>query len=75
MDRATALGRVLFSTDTDLIVEARRRQSSEEAFGGVLFARQSEIGIGAQIDQLELIVGASEPQELKGALLFLWREP
>ncbi len=26
LDRATALGRVLFSTDEDLIVEAQRRQ-------------------------------------------------
>lgn len=74
LDRATELGRVLFSTDVDLIVEARRRQAAGVPFTGVVFARQSEIGIGAQIEQLELIAQASETQELETSLLFLWRD-
>jgi predicted nuclease of predicted toxin-antitoxin system len=40
LDRATALGRVLFSCDADLVVEARRRQRDGVAFAGVVFARQ-----------------------------------
>jgi len=74
LDRATQLGRVLFSTDVDLIVEARRRQTAAVPFAGVVFARQSEIGIGAQIEQLELIAKASESKDLANALLFLWRD-
>lgn len=52
LDRATSLGRVVYSNDVDLIVEARRRQAAGESFAGVVFARQKEIPIGAQIEQL-----------------------
>lgn len=41
LDRATALGRPLFSSDEDLIVEARRRQREGVPFAGVIFAPQS----------------------------------
>lgn len=71
LDRSTALGCILFSTDTDLIVEARRRQRTGEAFGGVVFARQSRVGIGTQIADLELIAKGLEPEDLSGFLLFL----
>ena len=71
LDRATALGRPLFSTDKDLIVEARRRQKSGQSFAGVIFAEQSRLGIGAQIDDLEIIAKTSEPEELANTLFFL----
>jgi predicted nuclease of predicted toxin-antitoxin system len=38
LDRATALGRVLFSQDEDLLREATRRQQSRESFAGVIYA-------------------------------------
>lgn len=71
LDRATALGRVLFSTDADLLVEARRRQRIGEPFAGVVFARQSRVGIGTQIEDLELIAKAAEPAELANSVLLL----
>ncbi len=37
LDRATALGRVLFSQDDDLLSEAARRQRSREFFAGVIY--------------------------------------
>ena len=40
LDRATALGRVLFSQDKDLLREAESRQQSGSSFGGVVFARR-----------------------------------
>lgn len=41
LDRATALGRALISSDVDLIVEARRRQREGVTFAGVLFVPQA----------------------------------
>ena len=71
LTRATALGRVLFSADVDLIVEARRRQHAGEPFAGVIFVRQRRVGIGQQIEDLELLAKASEPKDLRGTLFFL----
>ena len=73
LDRSTALGRVLFSTDADLVVEARRRQLAGEPVAGVIFGSQGRIGIGEQVEQLELIAKASSAEELRGELVFLWR--
>ncbi|MGH9380135.1 MAG: DUF5615 family PIN-like protein [Thermoanaerobaculia bacterium] len=73
LDRAAALSRVVFSTDGDLVVEARRRQKSGEYFAGVIFARQQRLGIGQQIEQLELLAKTCTPEELANELLFLWR--
>jgi hypothetical protein len=39
LDRATTLGRVLFSRDEDLIREAIRRQQAGEFFAGVIYAQ------------------------------------
>ena len=63
LDRATALGRVLFTQDDDLLREANRRQQTGEAFAGVLYAHQLNVTIGQCITDLELIAQASEPAE------------
>jgi hypothetical protein len=55
LSRATALGRVLFSQDDDLLREAQKRQQSGEVFAGVVYAHQLNISIGQCIDDLELI--------------------
>jgi hypothetical protein len=70
LDRATALGRVLFSNDKDLVLEARRRQRDGFRFNGVVFAPQ-KLPIGLCIEQLELVVKAGEPEEFVDSLLFL----
>jgi predicted nuclease of predicted toxin-antitoxin system len=71
IDRALALGRVLFSTDVDFLVEARRRQREGQPFAGVVFARQSQVGIGAQIEDLELIAKAANLDDLANGVLYL----
>ena len=38
LDRATALRRVLFSQDEDLLAEATKRQRNGQRFGGVIYA-------------------------------------
>jgi hypothetical protein len=70
LDRATALARVLFSTDKDLIIEARRRQREGVRFAGVVYAAQ-KLAVGHCIDQLELLAKAGEPGDLADSLLFL----
>lgn len=63
LDRATALGRVLFTQDDDLLREAKRRQQTGETFAGVIYAHQLNVTIGQCIVDLELIAQASEPAE------------
>jgi uncharacterized protein with PIN domain len=63
LERATALGRVLFIQDDDLLREAKRRQQTGETFAGVIYAHQLNLTIGQCIADLELIAQASEPAE------------
>lgn len=70
LDRATALGRVLVSSDWDLVIEARRRQHAGVSFAGVLFLPQA-LAVGLCIEQLELLAGAGEAKEFVDSLMFL----
>lgn len=71
MDRATSLGRVLFSQDEDLLAEATHRQRSGIAFTGVVFAAQVEVTIGQCVRDLELIALAGKPEELSDRVHYL----
>jgi hypothetical protein len=71
LDRATALGRVLFTRDDDLIAEAVRRQREGRSFGGVIYAHQLRVPIGTAIRDLEIIAHAAEPEEIMSMIQFL----
>ncbi len=71
LDRATALGRVLFSQDKDLLREAKRRQQDEIPFAGVIYAHQLRITIGQTIDDLQLIATVAEPGDLENRVEYL----
>jgi len=71
LDRASELQRILFTHDDDLLVEAAERQRVGRFFHGVLYVHQESLGVGETIDQLELIVSASEVDELVNRVLFL----
>ena len=58
LDRATQLGRALFTHDDDLLAEATKRQQEETPFGGVIYTHQMGTTIGACIRNLELISNA-----------------
>jgi predicted nuclease of predicted toxin-antitoxin system len=64
LDRATALDRVLFTHDDDLLREGARRQAVGEAFAGVIYAHQLRITIGQCVHDLELIAKVEEPEGL-----------
>lgn len=71
LDRATALGRVLFSQDEDLLREATHRQRNNILFAGVIYAHQLRITIGQTIDDLELIAKVAEPSNLENRVEYL----
>ena len=63
LDRATELGRLLFTQDKDLLREATRRQRAGERFSGIVYAHQLEIRVGECVNNLEIIAKGSEPEE------------
>jgi predicted nuclease of predicted toxin-antitoxin system len=71
LDRATALGRLLFTEDDDLLAEATRRQRGGERFGGVLFMHQRDLTIGRCVEDLELIATATATEEWENRVLYL----
>jgi hypothetical protein len=71
LDRATALGRVLFTQDFDLLGEGTRRQRNSLPFGGIIYAHQLRISIGQLIDDLELISKVNDPPEFENRVEYL----
>jgi hypothetical protein len=71
LDRATSLGRVLFSQDQDLLAEATYRQTAGVPFAGVIYARQRRVTIGVCVHDLEIIALVSEPSDLEGRVIYL----
>ena len=63
LDRAGELGRVLVSQDTDLLIEAARRQRAGETFIGVIYAAQDPPALGRYIEDLEVIAKATDLDE------------
>jgi predicted nuclease of predicted toxin-antitoxin system len=71
LDRATALERVLFTQDEDLLREAKIRQARGEVFAGLIYAHQLNITIGQCVADLELIAKATEPTEWISETVYL----
>jgi predicted nuclease of predicted toxin-antitoxin system len=71
LERASALGRVLFTHDDDLLREAARRQETGEKFAGVIYAHQLNLTVGQCIEDLELITEATEPAEWINRVVYL----
>lgn len=63
LDRATELGRVLFS-DEDLLAEANHRQRERIPFAGVVYAHQLQVSIGTCVRELELIAKIANQEDL-----------
>jgi predicted nuclease of predicted toxin-antitoxin system len=71
LDRATALGRVLFSQDEDLLREAAQRQERGVPFTGVIYAHQLKVTIGQCIRDLELLAHAGAPEDFANRVQYL----
>jgi hypothetical protein len=66
LDRAATLGRVLFSNDEDLLVEAATRQRTATPFAGLIYAHELNVTIRQCIDDMELICAVYQPSEFEG---------
>lgn len=64
LDRATELGRVLFTQDADFLREAARRQRAGQSFAGIVYAHQMRVTIGQCVRDLELIAACFDPSDL-----------
>jgi hypothetical protein len=71
LDRATALGRMLFSQDDDLLAEATKRQRNGKHFSGVIYAHQLGITIGKAVNDLELLAQVGTPDEFANRVEYL----
>jgi hypothetical protein len=71
LDRATQLGRILFSRDPDLLVEAARRLRAGTSFATVVFARQTEVSIGRCVTDLEILAKAATREEAMNQVVYL----
>lgn len=71
MDRATSLGRVLFTQDKDFLREATERQRNDRSFAGVVYAHQGERTIGQCLHDLEIIAEAGNTNVVVGNVIYL----
>lgn len=71
LDRATSLGRVLFTQDDDLLVEATRRQRAGISFCGVIYAHQEMVSIGQCVQDLEMIATVGVEADVIDSVLYL----
>lgn len=71
LERASALRRVLFTRDYNLLQEAAKRQRNGASFYGVIYAHQLHVTIGACIRDLEIIAKAGEPEDLQNNVQYL----
>jgi hypothetical protein len=71
LDRATELGRVLFSQDDDLLKEAVKRQREGGHFAGLVYAHQLNITVRRSIDDLELLAKAYDPEDMADRIVYL----
>jgi hypothetical protein len=71
LQRATDLGRVLFSQDADLLREGVRRLREHKDFSGIIYAHQLWITVGQLVEDLALIAGATSQDEWWGRIEYL----
>ena len=71
LDRASSLGRVLFTFDDDLLAEAHKRQSENITFAGLIYIHLLAVSIGPCIEDLEIIAKAAEAEDFASRVEFL----
>lgn len=72
LDRATALGRVIVTFDSDFLVEAALRQREKaKQFTGVIFVRARDITYGQCVSELQLLALLAEPAECADRVIFV----
>lgn len=71
LQRATELGRTIFTEDDDFLAIGHRWQRSGREFAGIVYAHQLRVTIGQAIRDLELVAQVMSPDEMKNRIEFL----
>lgn len=71
LERASTLGRVLFTQDVDLLHLAATWQAISRPFGGVIYAHQLGCGIGTLVQDLERVLECCRDDEVLGRVVYL----
>jgi predicted nuclease of predicted toxin-antitoxin system len=71
LERATELGRVLLTNDTDFLAIGTARQRTGTFFAGIVYAHQNRVSIGRCIEQLELMAQLLEPSDVANQVIHL----
>lgn len=71
LQRATELGRVVFTQDDDFLSLADEWLEHGRDFAGAIYAHQLGITIGQAIRDLELVAKVLEPDEMRNRIVFL----
>jgi predicted nuclease of predicted toxin-antitoxin system len=69
--RATDLGRIVFTQDDDFLSIADNWQRAGRHFAGVIYAHQLRATVGQIVADLQLILEAATPDEMRNSVLFL----
>lgn len=69
--RAHVLDRVLFTFDDDLLAVAAQFREQARPFAGLIFCRSRKFSIGHIIADLELVVTAVAPDEIRNQVIWL----
>ncbi|MBX3292042.1 MAG: DUF5615 family PIN-like protein [Acidobacteria bacterium] len=71
LDRATELGRILYTHDDDLVKEAVRRLRIGKLFSGVIYSHQLWSPVNRCAEDIQLIAESIDSNELTGVLEFI----
>jgi hypothetical protein len=71
LERATGLGRLVFTQDEDFLAIAHAWAAVGRDFAGVVYGHQLRVTIGQAIRDLELIAQIMEPEEMRNRVEFL----
>lgn len=71
LDRAGALGRVVFTQDVDFLAIAAERQQNGVYFVGVIYGRQQAAPIGRIIADLEIVAQIMTPEDIVNSVQYL----
>ena len=71
LDRVTALQRVLFSQDDDLLAIARVRQATGVPFAGLIYGHQLAATIGKYVLDLEVVCTVLDPEDMANRIEYL----
>ena len=71
LDRTTALERILFSQDDDLLAIARARQTQGVFFAGLIYGHQLAATIGKYVLDLEVVCTVLDPEDMANRIEYL----